>query len=67
VYSIDFDVADKFLQILRADFFNKINIVLPENISDRNLKFMMHLNRVLTKKVRQIFILGKRLNTKYNC
>lgn len=31
-FNIQFDEADKYLQILRADHFAKVTISLPENI-----------------------------------
>ena len=50
-FSIAFDQADKYLQILRNDHFAKVTVSLPENLNDKQLRFMMHLSRILKAKV----------------
>ena len=50
-FAIKLDQADKYLQILRADHFARVTILLPDNINDKQLRFMMHLARILRQKV----------------
>lgn len=50
-FAIKLEQADKYLQILRADHFAKVTIFLPDNINDKQLRFMMHLSRILKQKV----------------
>lgn len=50
-FFIAFEQAEKYLQILRADYFNKVTVSLPNNINDKQLRFMMHLSRILKQKV----------------
>lgn len=50
-FSIAFEQADKYLQILRNDHFAKVTVSLPDNVNDKQLRFMMHLSRILKAKV----------------
>lgn len=50
-FCVAFEQADQYLQILRSDFFTKVTVSLPLNIQDKQLRFTMHLSRILKQKV----------------
>jgi hypothetical protein len=50
-FNIQLEEADRYLQILRADHFSKVTVILPENVLEKQLRFMMHLSRILKQKV----------------
>lgn len=50
-FNIQFEEADRYLQILRADHFAKVIVNLPENVLEKQLRFMMHFSRILKQKV----------------
>lgn len=62
-FCIKLDEADKYLQVLRSDHFAKVSISLPENINDKQLRFMMHLTRILKLKVLYSSIIGRNSST----
>lgn len=50
-FFVEFEGANETLTILRSDYFLNIKIEVPEEINNSQIRFLMHIGRLLSLKV----------------